>query len=229
MKSPAFAGLLSSGAGFEPATCGSGARATEARTPGCPPCEAAGSPGAAMAGMCRAGPRQGQSPALAPGQRRRRRRLVTILREHIEEFGTATDGRLFRTATGGMVCDTTHTWAAARTLALARSRLPLCSRPGPTTYVMLRSRYGRTAGSRPQRWRIVQVTVWRCCCGCTPCASTAARRPLTRGSKKHWPSDRSTRQRSRFRRGPFCFMRLTWGNASSSIRDQRQVTAVGCI
>ena len=45
--------------------------------------------------------------------------LVMILREHIEEFGTAADGRLFRTATGGMIYDTTHTWAVARTLALA--------------------------------------------------------------------------------------------------------------
>ena len=50
--------------------------------------------------------------------------LVTILREHIAEFGTAADGRLFRSATGGMIYDTTHTWAAARTLALAPSRSP---------------------------------------------------------------------------------------------------------
>ena len=35
-------GPLSSGAGFEPATSGSGARATEARTPGCLPCGPAG-------------------------------------------------------------------------------------------------------------------------------------------------------------------------------------------
>jgi integrase len=57
--------------------------------------------------------------------------LVTILREHIEEFGTAQDGRLFRTATGGMVCDTTHTWAAARTLGLAPEQVasPLAARP----------------------------------------------------------------------------------------------------
>jgi hypothetical protein len=37
-----------------------------------------------------------------------------VLREHIEEFGTAEDGRLFRTATGGMIFDITHTWAVAR-------------------------------------------------------------------------------------------------------------------
>jgi integrase len=57
--------------------------------------------------------------------------LVTILREHIEEFGTAADGRLFRTATGGMICDTTHTWAVARTLALVPEQVasPLAGRP----------------------------------------------------------------------------------------------------
>jgi integrase len=57
--------------------------------------------------------------------------LVTILREHIEEFGTAADGRLFRTARGGMIYDTTHTWAVARTLALAPEQVasPLAARP----------------------------------------------------------------------------------------------------
>ena len=57
--------------------------------------------------------------------------LATILREHIEEFGTAADGRLFRTATGGMICDTTHTLAAGRTLALTPEQVasPLARRP----------------------------------------------------------------------------------------------------
>jgi hypothetical protein len=56
---------------------------------------------------------------------------VTILREHITEFGTAADGRLSRTVTGGMVCDTTHTWAVARTLALVPEQVasPLAARP----------------------------------------------------------------------------------------------------
>ena len=54
-----------------------------------------------------------------------------ILREHIEEFGTAADGRLFRTATGGMICDITHTWAGARALALVPEQVasPLAARP----------------------------------------------------------------------------------------------------
>jgi integrase len=57
--------------------------------------------------------------------------LVTILREHLEEFGTAADGRLFRTVTGGMIYDHTATWAAARTLALAPQQVasPMAARP----------------------------------------------------------------------------------------------------
>ena len=49
---------------------------------------------------------------------------------------------------------------------------------------------------------------------------------------KHWPSERSTMQGSRFRRGLSVSPRLTWVNASRSIpyiRDQRQIAAVGCI
>ena len=57
--------------------------------------------------------------------------LVTILREHMEEFGTAADGRLFRTATGGMIFGTTHSRVAARTLALTPEQVvsPLAARP----------------------------------------------------------------------------------------------------
>ena len=57
--------------------------------------------------------------------------LVTILREHTEEFGTAPDGRLFRTATGGMIYDHTAAWATARTLALTPEQVasPLATRP----------------------------------------------------------------------------------------------------
>jgi hypothetical protein len=50
---------------------------------------------------------------------------------------------------------------------------------------------------------------------------------------KRWLPDRSTLQRSRFRRDPSVFSKLTWANASRFIprisRDQRQAAAVGCI
>ena len=49
--------------------------------------------------------------------------LVMILREHIEEFGTAADGRLFRTVAGGMIYDHTARWAGARRPDTGASRL----------------------------------------------------------------------------------------------------------
>jgi integrase len=57
--------------------------------------------------------------------------LVAMLREHIEEFETAKDGRLFRTVNGGMIYDHTATWAAARNLALTPEQVasPMAARP----------------------------------------------------------------------------------------------------
>jgi integrase len=62
-------------------------------------------------------------------------RLVTlgILREHLEEFGTADDGRLFATSTGGVVsAAAVHMiWEDARTLGLTPEQQlsPLAGRP----------------------------------------------------------------------------------------------------
>jgi integrase len=57
--------------------------------------------------------------------------LVMILREHLDEYGTAPDGRLFRTTTAGMIYDHTLTWSAARTLALTPEQVasPMAARP----------------------------------------------------------------------------------------------------
>ncbi|MGW3363689.1 tyrosine-type recombinase/integrase [Streptosporangium canum] len=59
--------------------------------------------------------------------------LVKILREHLDEFGTAKDGRLFQTERGGVVGSTAYTevWAAARLLALTpeQATSPLARRP----------------------------------------------------------------------------------------------------
>lgn len=59
--------------------------------------------------------------------------LVAILREHIDRFGTAPDGRLFRSPTGGVVSTSTYTrvWDQARTYAFAPTRVasPLAGRP----------------------------------------------------------------------------------------------------
>jgi integrase len=59
--------------------------------------------------------------------------LVVILRDHIEEFGTAPDGRLFRTTRDGVISIGTYcdVWRAARTLALKPEQIvsPLAGRP----------------------------------------------------------------------------------------------------
>ncbi|MBB5139871.1 integrase [Thermocatellispora tengchongensis] len=59
--------------------------------------------------------------------------LVKILRQHIEEFGVAPDGRLFRSERGGVVASTAYTevWQEARTLALSPAQVasPLARRP----------------------------------------------------------------------------------------------------
>ncbi|MEV0150579.1 MULTISPECIES: hypothetical protein [unclassified Nonomuraea] len=59
--------------------------------------------------------------------------LVRILRAHLEEFGTAPDGRLFRNERGGVLCASTYarTWEEARRLALTPKQVasPLAGRP----------------------------------------------------------------------------------------------------
>ncbi|MER7207870.1 hypothetical protein ABT340_12450 [Streptosporangium sp. NPDC000239] len=59
--------------------------------------------------------------------------LVEILREHIAEYGTGQDGRLFRSERGGVVASTAYTevWQKARKLALTPAQVasPLARRP----------------------------------------------------------------------------------------------------
>lgn len=59
--------------------------------------------------------------------------LVKILRQHIEEFGTGEDGRIFRSERGGVIASTAYTevWQDARLLAFTPARVasPLARRP----------------------------------------------------------------------------------------------------
>ncbi|MFI7629708.1 tyrosine-type recombinase/integrase [Microbispora rosea] len=59
--------------------------------------------------------------------------LVKILRQHIEEFGVGSDGRIFRSERGGVVASTAYTevWQEARKLALTPAQVtsPLARRP----------------------------------------------------------------------------------------------------
>jgi integrase len=60
-------------------------------------------------------------------------RLVHALQEHIKEFGTADDGRLFRNERGGIIGSTTYSrvWEEARQLAFMSAQVasPLAGRP----------------------------------------------------------------------------------------------------
>ncbi|WP_393097413.1 tyrosine-type recombinase/integrase [Streptomyces sp. LN325] len=59
--------------------------------------------------------------------------LVVILKEHLDAFGSAADGRLFYSEGGGVVASSTYwrAWQEARTLALPPAAVasPLCRRP----------------------------------------------------------------------------------------------------
>ncbi|ACY99472.1 integrase family protein [Thermomonospora curvata DSM 43183] len=59
--------------------------------------------------------------------------LVSLLRAHIDEFGTADDGRLFRNERGGILGSTTYSraWEEARRLAFTPDQVasPLAGRP----------------------------------------------------------------------------------------------------
>ncbi|ETK34250.1 tyrosine-type recombinase/integrase [Microbispora sp. ATCC PTA-5024] len=59
--------------------------------------------------------------------------LVKILRQHIEEFGVGSDGRIFRSERGGVVASTAYTevWQEARKLAFTPAQVasPLARRP----------------------------------------------------------------------------------------------------
>jgi len=59
--------------------------------------------------------------------------LIRLLRAHIDRFGVGEDSRLFRTATGGALQDSSYTavWRKARTVALTPAQVvsPLARRP----------------------------------------------------------------------------------------------------
>jgi integrase len=59
--------------------------------------------------------------------------LAQMLRAHLKRYGTAPDGRIFRTARGGLIQDSAYSavWADARTAALtpAQHTSPLARRP----------------------------------------------------------------------------------------------------
>ncbi|MEY9814384.1 integrase [Streptomyces albogriseolus] len=59
--------------------------------------------------------------------------LVAILRQHLDTFGTAEDGRLFTNERGGVVGSSTYyrVWQEARALAACAGRGCLSARGSP--------------------------------------------------------------------------------------------------
>jgi len=76
--------------------------------------------------------------------------LLTIVGEHLAEFGTAPDGRLFRTRGNQSIPASSYgdTLAAARTLGLTPAQVPRRSLIGPTRHATLPCRCGSTLVSR---------------------------------------------------------------------------------
>ena len=58
-----------------------------------------------------------------------------MLRSHLKRYGTAPDGRIFRTVRGGLIQDSAYSavWADARAAALTPPSKPPRSPGGPTT------------------------------------------------------------------------------------------------
>lgn len=77
-------------------------------------------------GLKRRGQREMRSVPIPP-------ELVGLLRAHLEEWGAAPDGRLFRSGRGGAIQDSVYSsvWRAARVAALTEAQVasPLARRP----------------------------------------------------------------------------------------------------
>ena len=117
--------------------------------------------------------------------------LTALLRAHLEELRRERTRATVRlnarrvTATSR----TASTGGCGRVPAPPRSRRrrpPHRSRAGRTTYATQPSRRGSTRAYRRRRWRSGPATASPSCCGSTPSASPAKRRP--RGTASRWRS-----------------------------------------
>jgi integrase len=117
--------------------------------------------------------------------------LVQLLCEHLTEFGTAADGRVFQTERGGIIGSTAYgdVWAQTRVLALTPPRSSLPWRAGRMTCGTRGCRCGSTPVSRRPRWPSVRGTASGCCSRSTPSASRASRTARTGGSMMRSASD----------------------------------------
>jgi hypothetical protein len=102
--------------------------------------------------------------------------LVRLMREHVESYGTAPDGRLFWTYRGGVYQPSTL-WQVLRKARTAAFLLLSWHRRWPegrTTSGTPGSRGGSMLAFLARRWPSGQVTAWRC--------STGSMRTASRGT-----------------------------------------------
>jgi integrase len=104
--------------------------------------------------------------------------LVTLLRWHLGEFGTASDGRLFRQPNGRIVGSSTYSqvWQAAREIAFTPAQVasPLAGCPYDLRHAAVS--LWLNAGVPTPTVASELVTRWRCCSACTPTASMGTKR-----------------------------------------------------
>jgi integrase len=112
--------------------------------------------------------------------------LVTILREHLDGFGTTDDGRLFRGVWGGPLGESTYgrAWRRARQAALSPFRPRHRWRAGRTTCGTRPCRCGSTRECLPNRSPSGPVTACKSSSRSTPSALTASRRRPAPASKR---------------------------------------------
>ncbi len=116
--------------------------------------------------------------------------LVALLRKHLDEFGTAPDGRLFRGMSDGPLAETRYgaVWRRARKLALTPEQFEskLAARPYDLRHAGVS--LWLNAGHRHRRSPRVPATASPCFSGSTRPASTARMSRSTRGSPTRCPN-----------------------------------------
>lgn len=109
--------------------------------------------------------------------------LVTILREHLGEFGAHGGGRLFRTLRGGVISIGTYcgAWKAVRLLALTPEQQvsPLAALPYDLRHAAVSPWLNAGVAAPDVAERAGHGGT--CCSRSTPSASTVAQRPPTDG------------------------------------------------
>lgn len=124
--------------------------------------------------------------------------LVAILRDHIKTYGTAEDGRLFRTSRGKPYSASAYTtvWQETRMLAFTRAqaRSPLAGRPYDLRHAAVS--LWLNAGVPAAGWRSERAQAWRSCTAYTRSALTGNAELSTGRSIERWERSKTVRDHS---------------------------------